>query len=192
MPNIEVLAYSPYDWTEFNDYLINGKRDANGNVALDDDDRQITGIISWLHGRQIPQARFFSSRVEDHIKVFAAMIEPTEEEDVPWTDRVPGLCRMVRMDGKIGNFTMNSPDLNTAENPLGLVIPRPDLDEVYRARKDEINSVNFGNLTFSAEALRGALQGKKGTNLRDMLREISEADRPVMESFLTRGATSQR
>ena len=185
MPNIEVLAYSPFNWTEFDEYLKNGKRDANRNFFLDDHDRQITGIIAWLHGRQILQARFFSTRVEDPIKVFVAMIEPTEEEDVPWTDRVPGLSRMVRMDGKIGSFTMNPPDdLNTAENPLGLVIPRPDLDEEYKGRKDEISSVNFGNLTFSAEAFSGALQGKKGTNLRAMLKEISKSNGPVMESFL--------
>jgi len=91
MPNIEVLAYSPYDWTEFNGYL--NKRKARMRTVtspLDDDDSANHRHNFVLHGRQIPQAHAFSAvGLKTPSRYIAAMIEPTEEEDVPWTDSRP-------------------------------------------------------------------------------------------------------
>ncbi len=175
MPQIEILAYSPIDMEKFEDFFVNGIRDADGNFVKDDQDRLITGVLAWLHGREIPQARFFSSTAQDSVQVFVSVIEPTEAESVPWMRRIPGFQDMVRADGQIGL----TPDLTLLTNstPLDVVKPRADLDAIFVAGKKNIDNIDFSKRSFTKAAFLTALKGV-GADVVPMLAEI-KADAKV-------------
>ena len=173
MAKIEILAYCPMDMNEFIDYFVNGIKDNNGNTIKDEDDREVTGVIAWLHGREIPEAHFFSSAPEDPVQLFMAVIQPTEDEDVPWIGRVPGFKRMVRDDGKIGDADGFSAAGSAGNSPLGFVKPRPDLDTIFRDEKQRIASIDFTRVPFTKDTLLRTLQGKRGTNLSKLLGETN-------------------
>ena len=185
MPQVEILAYSPLNIERFNDYVINGLRGPDGKPLLDEYDRKITGVLAWLHGRRVPQARFFSSVPGDPIDFFASMIIPRDgedEENVPWMKNVPGFERMVRTDGLIGEDTDFPSGSNT---PLRHVVPRRDLDELYAKEHDRIAELDFSRMSFTEEQFLNALQGKKGTNLRELLLQIREKfNNDLMERYL--------
>lgn len=193
MPQVEILAYSPIDMEEFEDFFVNGKRDAAGNFIKDDQDRLITGVLAWLHGREIPQARFFSSTSQDTVQVFVSVIEPTEDEIVPWMRRVPGFHEMVRSDGQIGLTADFSALTNPIGTPLDSVKPRPDLDAIFVAGKKNIDDIDFSKRSFSKEVFLDALKGVPGANVGPMLAEIkSNAEIEVLEDhpeFRVRAAT---
>jgi len=179
MRDTEILAYAPnISMAEFIEYVKDEVLDENGNTAVDSDDRLITGIIPWLEGREIPQARFFCTDPDDPtVNLFVAVIRPpdNEEQPVPWMKDVPGLKDRVRIDGLIGstaNFGSAIPQ--GMQTPLDFVVPRPDLDELFTTLQDNIRSIDFSKVEFTKEELLDALQGKKGTNLRELLSEVEE------------------
>ena len=172
MPQIEILAYAPLNMDEFVDFFVNGVRDENGHYVKDDQDRLITGVIAWLHGREVPRARFFRSSANDPVQLFMSVIEPTEPESVPWMRRVPGFHERVRADGLIGL----APDFNVAmDSPLHFVRSSPELDQVFVDSKQDLDNIDFSNRSFSKEAFLQALKGE--TDLTRMLDELkSEAE----------------
>jgi len=135
MPHLEILAYSPIDMDKFMDFVVNGKKDADGKPLKDENDREITGVFAWLHGREVPMARFFSSGPHDPVQLFMAIIQPTEDEVVPWMDRIPGFRAMVREDGTIGYAPASAMG---ARSPLDFVKPRHDLDQLFIDQKKKI------------------------------------------------------
>jgi hypothetical protein len=137
MPNLEILAYSPIHMDEFIDFVVNGKKDANGKPLKDENDREITGVFAWLHGREVPMARFFSSGPGDPVQLFMSIIQPVEPEVVPWMDRIPGFRSMVREDGTIGYAPASAMSARSkvTDNPLDFVKPRHDLDRIFMDQK---------------------------------------------------------
>jgi len=181
MPDTEFLFYSPIDMNAFMDFFVNGIKDETGKPKRDENDREITGVIAWLHGREIRDAHFFSSAPADPVQGFMAVVQPTDEEDVPWMERIPGFKHMVRDDGKIGD----APSLGVAlkGDPLAVVQPRPDLDQVFVDEMNKIAEIDFEKVSFTKEAFLRALQGKKGTNLPELLKEAnSKLSLNVLES----------
>ena len=179
MRDTEILAYAPkISMADFIEYIKDEVLDENGNTAIDSEDRFITGIIPWMQGREIPQARFFCTNPNDQtVKLFVAVMRPpdNEEESVPWMRDVPGLKDRVRVDGVIGstaNFESAIPQ--GMQTPLDFVVPRPDLDELFTTLQDNIRSIDFSKVGFTKEQLLDALQGKKETNLRKLLSEVEE------------------
>lgn len=179
MRDTEILAYAvKIHMAEFIEYVKDEVLDGNGNTAIDSEGRFITGIIPWLEGREIPEARFFCTDPADEtVKLFVAVMRPpdNEEQPVPWMRDVPGLKDRVRVDGLIGS----TPDFGSAipqgmQTPLDFVVPRPDLDELFNTVKDNIRSIDFNKLSFEKQEFLDALQGKKGTNLRKLRAEIEE------------------
>ena len=140
MPNLEILCYSPINMDEFIDFVVNGKKDANGKPLKDEHDREITGVFAWLHGREVPMARFFSSGRKDPVQLFMAIIQPTEAEIVPWMSRIPGFRAMVREDGIIGGAPASAMGARSrvTDNPLDFVKPRHDLDKIFIEQKKKI------------------------------------------------------
>jgi hypothetical protein len=181
MRDTEILAYAVNmntSMADFIEYVKDEVLDGNGNTAVDSEGRFITGIIPWLQGRRIPEARFFCTDPADEtVKLFVAVMRPRDdqEESVPWMRDVPGLKDRVRVDGVIGS----TPDFGSAipqgmQTPLDFVVPRPDLDDLFHTLQDNIRSLDFSKLSFNKEELLDALQGKKGTNLRKLRAEIEE------------------
>ena len=179
MRDTEILAYAVnISMAEFIEYVKDEVLDENGHTAIDSEDRFITGIIPWLEGRRIPEARFFCTDPADEtVKLFVAVMRPpdNEEESVPWMRDVPGLKDRVRVDGLIGS----TPNFGSAipqgmQTPLDFVVPRPDLDELFHTLQDNIRSLDFSKLGFEEQEFLDALQGKKGTNLRKLRAEIED------------------
>lgn len=174
MPSIEILCYSTNDIAKFVDFAVNGKRDEQGNFVKDELDRLQTGVFAWLHGREIPNARFFSTAPGDPIQLFVSVIEPTEPlPPVPWMELIPGFKAVLRTDGLIG--LTSSPDFGTSaavNMPLASVVPRPDLDKIFEEGKDEIDNLDFSEQSFTKEEFLDALKGMKDTDVQPMLTEI--------------------
>ena len=139
MPKLEILVYSPINMDEFIDFCITGKKDAKGKPLKDEHDREITGVFAWLHGREVPMARFFSSGRNDPVQLFMSIIQPTEDEVVPWL-RIPGFRAMVREDGIFGYAPASAMGARSRvpENPLDFVKPRHDLDQIFIDQKKKI------------------------------------------------------
>ena len=174
MPQIETLAYSPTTNMEtFVDFVVNGSRDANGNFLKDDQDRLITGVLAWLHGREIPEARFFSSASDDPVQLFVSVIQPTEPEAVPWMSRIPGFEAMVRKDGQIG-LVPDSTVAAIADMSLNSVKPRPDLDALFVAGKKKIEDIDFEKLSFDKPEFLDALKGVPGADVQPMAAEVEK------------------
>jgi hypothetical protein len=172
MSKIEMLAYSPLDMAKFVDYFVNGILDENGKPKKDEDDREITGVMAWLHGRLVTEAHFFSSPAESTtpVKLFVSSIQSIEPKVVPWMKRVPWFHHMVRDDGLIGLV----PDFASATEPgmatpLDWVVPRHDLDAIFVEGKAKLAEIDFSKLSFSQEDLLAALQGD--SDLRALLSE---------------------
>lgn len=179
MRDTEILAYAVKDgMADFIEYVKDEVLDGNGNTAVDSDGRFITGIIPWMEGREIPEARFFCTDPADEtVKLFVAVMRPPddEEQSVPWMRDVPGLKDRVRTDGVIGS----TPNFGSAipqgmQTPLDFVVPRPDLDDLFHTLQDNIRSIDFSRLDFEKQELLDALQGKEGTNLRELMSRIEE------------------
>jgi hypothetical protein len=136
MPNLEILLYSPINMDSFIDFCINGKNDANGKPLKDEHDREMTGIFAWLHGREVPMARFFSSGPHDPVQLFMAIIQPVEDEPRPWFS-IPGFKGLVREDGTIGYAPASAMSARSrmTDNPLDFVKPRHDLDQLFIDQK---------------------------------------------------------
>jgi hypothetical protein len=176
MPDLELLGYIPINMDEFIDFVVNGKKDANGKPLKDEDDREITGVMAWLHGREIPMARFFSSAPEDPVQLFVSVIQPTEDEVVPWISRIPGFRTMVREDGKMGDAPVPDVGVKSAviNNPLDFVKPRPDLDQIFIDQQATIAKIDFEKVDFSKDDLLRTLQGRRGRNLQALLGETKK------------------
>lgn len=173
MPDTEILAYSPLDMNQFIDFFVNGIKDENGKPKTDENDREITGVIAWLHGREIREANFFSSAPDDPVQLFMAVVQPTDEEDVPWMERIPGFKRMVRNDGKIGDAPSLAATSAGKDTPLGVVHARDDLNQIFLDEMNKIDRIDFQKVSFSRDDFLRALQGKRGTNLADLLSEAN-------------------
>jgi len=173
MPDVESLAYSPLDMVQFLDFVVNGIKDENGNFKRDEDDREITGVIAWLHGREVPEAHFFASAPDDPVQLFVSVIQPTEDEVVPWMDRVPGFRHMVRVDGKIGDASSFAA-ASVPGNPLSFVVHRPDLDAIFNQTKEAIAKINLEEAGIKKPELLRTLMGKRGTNLNALLSRVKD------------------
>ena len=173
MPQIEILAYSPTtNMANFVDFVVNGSRDADGNFLKDDQDRLITGVLAWLHGREIPEARFFSSAPGDPVQLFVSVIQPTEPEAVPWMSRIAGFEAMVKKDGQIG--LADSTVAAISDMALNSVKPRPDLDALFVAGKEKIENIDFEKLSFAKAEFLEALKGVPKTDVQPMLAEVKK------------------
>lgn len=182
MPQVEILAYSPLDMKKFDDFFVNGIRNADGTFAKDDQDRLVTGVVAWLLGREIPRARFFSSTAADSIQVFVSVIDYTEAVAVPWMRRVPGFHEMVRADGQIGLTPDVTVLTNTKSTPMDSIKPRTDIDAIFEERRKKIDNIDFEKHNFSREEFLVALTGVRKTDVNPMLADIrANSDIDVVE-----------
>jgi hypothetical protein len=109
------------------------------------------------------------------VQLFAATIHRLEPLPIPWFLNIPGFNDLLVPDGVVGAAS-NFPALG---QPLANLISRPDLDEEFIARRDNVERVltslrheASGTLPFSAESFRAALRGERGTDLSTMVVEI--------------------
>lgn len=137
MSEIEILAYSPNDIDEFIAFCIEGKPDGNGGHQTDARGREIRGVLSWLHGREVPEAHFFNSTKNDDTQLFIAMIQRTETEAVPWMDTIPGFQSVINVEGLIGTTTTFPP----ISEVLAAVVPNKELDERFAQGKANLETV---------------------------------------------------
>jgi hypothetical protein len=173
MPTIEILAYQPKDMDKFIAFCANGKRKANGDFDVDGQLRKMTGVFDWLHARKVPEAHFFNSAKTDKVQLFVATVHRLEDNDVPWTNRIPGFEDTIKTDGLFGT-TDKFGTLNTL---LAAVKSNADLDAKFAAKKDKLDQVferlQQGNtLSVNENQLLATLRGDKGTDLDVVTAEI--------------------
>lgn len=169
MAKIEILCYSPLEMPKFLDYFVNGLKDENGKYLKDEYDQKITGVIAWLHGRGVKNAHFFSSGLDEPVKLFLALIEPKEPIVVPWMTRIPFFSYMVTDDGIFGS----APDFSTVgETPLALVKSRPDLDAIFKKEQEKVDKIDFSRVRFNEHEFRAALQGKGLIDISEILSDL--------------------
>jgi hypothetical protein len=172
MSVMEILAYSPNDVQEFIDFSINGKPDGQGGFETDDQGGRKIGVLRWLHGRQVTEARFFSTPPNHPMKLFMALVERPEAEFVPWMKLIPGIEEMVQIDGLIGEIN-NSPPIGDL---LAAVVPNQQLDDAFeqgRANLQEVLKRIDGDptiLSMGKDDLSRAFV--KGTNVQEVLAEV--------------------
>ena len=177
MPEIEILAYSALNLDEFIAFCVEGKPKASGGFEIDEEGREIRGVNSWLHGREVPAALFFNTPKDHPLQFFMALVEkdPNEVGDRPWfreigtvppaiklEPEIAGIDKMLRMDGRVGTLTA-LPANGSISDLLAAIQP---------------------NETLNAEFAKGA---KK---VRDVLRQL-ETD-PVMKKRFLAALRSDR
>ena len=174
---IEILAYTPKDkdMAKFIDYFKNGLKDETGKPKLDPKLGGLArGVVNWLHGREIKQARFFSTDPKAPVTFFAAMIRRPEDDDVPWMGRIPCFDEVIDTGGLIGgakDFASAMP--SPMSTPFGWLKSRPDLDGLFSQQQDNIAKVDFDELSFTKQDFLLALQGKPDVDLNALLSQIS-------------------
>lgn len=173
MPVIEILAYCPKDMEEFIDFCIEGKPDGKGGFETDSQGRSIGGVLRWLHGREVKEARFFTSPPEAKTKLLVTTLERPETYDVPWMKRIPGFEEMVRVDGLLGT----ADSFSSVENPLALV-SNSRLNDAFAKGKDLLELV-LARIEPPAEPppigkreLLAALRGEVENNRPALLDEV--------------------
>lgn len=149
MPNIEVLAYSPLNMEQFIDFCVRGQQTSPGVFATDELDREIRGVNSWLHGREVTEAHFFHTPLGHEMSFFMAMVQKhdDEEEERPWFRRldfsaprvalepeIPGLDRHMRFDGQLAILNQ----VSSLNNLLEAIESDPDLDAQFAAESKKV------------------------------------------------------
>ena len=136
---IEILAYSPKNVQEFIDFAIRGVPDGQGGFETDPGGRPIIGVLRWLNGRQVPEARFFSTPPNHPIRLFMALIQRPEPIFVPWMSFIPGIEERIQIDGLIGEISDFPP--NPPGDLLAAVIRSPQLDAAFVAGRTKVQHV---------------------------------------------------
>src|SRR6185295_14134987 len=80
MSKIEILVYSPKNMDKFKEFCVKGKRNSSGDFETDDQNRDIRGVFDWLHGREVPKARFFHTPADHPFQFFIALVQKNEKE----------------------------------------------------------------------------------------------------------------
>lgn len=177
---IEVLAYSPFDMTRFSSFVIEGKPLAQGGFEIDGRGRMKTGVLRWLHGRQVPEAHFFTTPPQSppapSINLFMALVEKPEPPDreVPWMRFIVGLEEQINPDGVIGQINNFM--------PIGEVLTavRQDdvLNQAFRDGRANVLEVlrqireNPGRLSVMETQLLRTLRNERGTNPQAVFAEV--------------------
>lgn len=167
MPNvIEILAYTPLNMDEFLTFARDGKPDGQGDFETDEQGRKKVGVLRWLHGREVVNARFFNTRADDPIQMFVAMIERKENFNVPWLRRIPGFADLVNEDGLVGKDD-HFQDLNAL---LSLLTPNNDLNQAFAQGQDAVRNIvnriaqNEAPIPGGTREFFGTLRGDIGTD----------------------------
>jgi hypothetical protein len=172
MSIIEVLAYSPNDVQEFLDFSINGKPDGQGGFETDDRGRSKIGVLRWLHGHQVTEARFFSTAPTHPVKLFMALVQRSAPEFIPWMKLIPGIEEVIRVEGLIGEINNFQP----ISDLLAAVTPNQQLDDVFQRGRANLQDVlrqieaDPSTLSIGKDDLLSALV--KGTNAKEVLAEV--------------------
>jgi hypothetical protein len=172
MSVIEILVYSPNDVQEFTDFSINGKSDNQGGFETDERGRSKIGVLRWLHGRQVTEARFFGTPPNHPMKLFMALVQRPESEFVPWMRFIPGIEEMIQIDGLVGEIN-NVPPISDL---MAAVVPNQPLDDAFEKGRANLQAVlkqieaNPSILSIGkADVLRALM---KGTNVKEVLAEV--------------------
>ena len=172
MSVIEILAYSPIDIQEFVNFSINGKPSGQGGFETDDQGRNKIGVLRWLHGREVTDARFFSTPPNHPMKLFMALVQRPEPEVVPWMKFVPGIEEVIRIDGLLGEIN----DLAPISDLFAAVVPNKQLDDAFAKGRSNVQEVlksieaDPGKLSIGKDDLLRALG--RGTNVKEVLSEV--------------------
>ena len=172
MPAIEIVAYSPNDVQEFIDFSINGKPNGQGGFETDNEGRRKIGVLRWLHGREVTEARFFSTPPNHSMKLFMALVQRPEPEVVPWMKLIPGINEMIRIDGVVGEIN----NLLPVSDLLAAVVPNQQLDDTFQKGRANVQEVlrrieaDSSILSIGKADLLSALL--KGTNVKEVLAEV--------------------
>lgn len=152
MSKTEILFYSPLNLDEFIHFCINGKPTGPNTVAKDEDGNDIFGVISWLNGWGVQDARFFHTPKNHPMAFFMALVRKHEDDDEvrPWFRRVaatpptialkpdiPGIDKVLRVDGELGMLDEPLP----LGELLAAIEPDPTLDAAFVAKRKRVQDV---------------------------------------------------
>lgn len=177
MPAIEILCYSPNNMDEFLAFTKDGTRPDNRKT--DSQGREILGVLSWLHARGVPEARFFNNRREDGgAQLFMALVHRTESRDVPWMDNIPGFNDLIHADGLLGNAPVGPFPL--LSDLLSTVKSNDELNIMFATKKERLdhvfNRINGDpNPPITRNEIVRALFGDRGTNLQEVAERVRAA-----------------
>jgi hypothetical protein len=76
-------------------------------------------------------------------------------------------------DGQFGTVP-GFPDVAQLRAAILPVQPRADLDQAFRTRQSEVNSIPFNRVSGGQDAVRAAFRGDPGTDLKAVLDEIAK------------------
>ena len=172
MATIEILAYRVRNMNEFIAFCLDGQRDATGEFKTDIQGRKITGVLRWLHGREVPAAHFFhtSGGANDPLQLFVAMVQRVEGYDIPWMRRIPGFEDMVTTDGLLGTITQFSP-LNAL---LDTIASDPQLDERFAQGRGDVNRILEAMPREERRQLLATLRGDIGTDQQELFGQVNQ------------------
>jgi len=185
MPNIEILAYSPTDLDDFINFCIEGKRTGPDTFEIDEEGREIRGVMSWLHGRVVSEAHFFHTPQKHPMTFFMALVQKDEDENEerPWFEvttnppmiildpQIAGLDRQVRVDGQIGMLQgfLSIGDL------LAAVEPDPALDAEFEAQRQRVHEVleRLEQDPAGKKRFLAALRSDRGSKPAEVFKELN-------------------
>lgn len=191
MPEIEILAYSPINMKDFIEFCVKGKRkkDPPNDFETDDDNREMRGVMNWLHGREVVAAQFFHTDENDKgpLKLFMALVQKNDKEkkERPWFDRIKinqpatiafhiqiaGIDSVLNLDGRFGTLTefVPMPDL------LKQLVHDDNLDAAFEAGKKNVKKVldQLENDPVAREEFLAALRSDRGSKPKEVFAKIN-------------------
>jgi hypothetical protein len=159
---LEGLSYfikQNQDMGEFLRFCLEGEPgDENGDPK--------PGVLHWLRQLGVKEANFFTAT--SPAKMFCASVSFNGAD---WLE-IKGFMKFVESGG--------TKNLSLPPNGQIKLKSEKELDDAYRATKD----VFVGLSAEEEKKLKAALRGDKGTNLKAVIEELSEPDRPhIREAF---------
>jgi hypothetical protein len=186
MPNIEILAYSPIDLQQFIGFCIKGKPiEGTNDFEKDEIGRDIRGVMSWLHGREVPKAQFFHTGNDLRMPFFMALVQKRDDEPVPrpWfktirtspprlilNPDIPGVDKVLNVDGQLGMLQ----DFLPISELLAKIEHRPELDDEFAAQRERVLEVLKGLEEDPDRRMRflAALRSDRGSNPTELFEEL--------------------
>lgn len=186
MPNIEILAYSPINLKDFIDFCIKGKPiEGTKDFQKDEIGRDIRGVMSWLHGREVPKAQFFHTGDDPRMPFFMALVQKRDDEPVerPWfktirtspprlilNPDIPGVDKVLNVDGQLGKLQ----DFLPINELLATIQHRPELDDEFARQRERVLEVLRRLEDDPDRRMRflAALRSDRGTNPTELFEEL--------------------
>jgi hypothetical protein len=188
MEIIEILAYAPKNMAQFINFCLKGDRDEHGQPRVATSGGGLkTGVFDWLNGLVpvVREVHFFTTPDASPVSMFVAVVKgPAGNPEPghatrPWMTDIAGFQEFVLpwlnlpRDGQFGTVP-GFPDVAQLRAAILPVQPRADLDQAFRTRQSEVNSIPFNRVSGGQDAVRAAFRGDPGTDLKAVLDEIAK------------------